>query len=63
MKRNILPLSIHVEDDGLVGGGSDDGPEGVLGDLGDLAHSGGGGVEAGADGEGKRRSAGGCEQA
>ena len=35
---NNIPLGVHIEDDGLVGGGLNEGPEGVLVDLGNLSH-------------------------
>lgn len=44
-------MGVHIKDDGLVAGGIDDWPEGVLVDLGDLA-DGGGSVQARADGKG-----------
>ena len=34
----MLPLRVHIEDDGLVGGGLDEGPEGILVDLSNLPH-------------------------
>lgn len=38
----VLPLGVHVEDDSLIPGRVNDGPEGVLGDLSDLSNSGSG---------------------
>ena len=35
---NNIPLGVHIEDDGLVVGGLNEGPEGVLVDLGNLSH-------------------------
>ena len=37
VNKNI-PLGVHIEDDGLVVGGLNEGPEGVLVDLGNLSH-------------------------
>lgn len=47
--QGFLPLSVHIEDDSLAGGGLDGGPEGVLVDLGDLADGDARRVQAGPD--------------
>lgn len=46
------PLGVHIEHNGFIAGGIDDGPESVLVDLGDLADGSAGSLQAGIDLEG-----------